>query len=109
MLGSDTQQVLSKYLPLFLLIELEICADNKGFGDNVISRVDVNESFLSCITLNLTQLSKEGPVIQGSSPCTKRKAKRGRAIGVKTDRFGGMCCFLQILAMQDLLYIHGKR
>lgn len=32
-----------------------------------------------------------------------------RAVAIKTDMLDGMRCFLQILAAQDLLYIHGKR
>lgn len=50
--STGIEQVLTKYWPSVLLIELEISTEEKGFADDVINGVAVNEYFLSCITLN---------------------------------------------------------
>lgn len=51
--------VVTKY-SLLLLMELERRTEEKGFRDNVVNRVEINEYLLIYIKLNLTQLSKGG-------------------------------------------------
>jgi hypothetical protein len=41
-------------------MELERRTEEKGFRDNVVNRVEINEYLLIYIKLNLTQLSKGG-------------------------------------------------